>query len=170
MKPIPTLAQAALFALLLGSLQTPAIADEHRRDDGGGRDERRDERRDEHRDWHGGDIHRFHERDIDVWRGGRWHRGNHEGRYGWWWIVAGIWYFYPSPVYPYPDPYQPPVVVVSPEPRTLPHYLYYCGNPNGYYPYVARCLVPWQRVLSQPEAAPPPQLEGVPPPGYPPPQ
>jgi hypothetical protein len=38
--------------------------------------------------------------------------------------------------------------------------LYYCNDPAGYYPYVARCLTPWQRVLSEPQAPP----EGLPPP------
>ena len=120
-------------------------------------------RHEEFHGWHG-DIHAFHEHDLEVWRGGRWYRGNHDGRFGWWWLVAGAWYFYPQPVYPYPDPYQPPVpVVVAPEPAAPPHYYYYCGNPAGYYPYVPRCVVPWQRVASPPPAvaAPP---EGMPPP------
>ena len=32
--------------------------------------------------WHD-DIHRFHEHDIRVWRGGHWWHGLHEGRPGW---------------------------------------------------------------------------------------
>ena len=115
--------------------------------------------------WHG-DIHRFHEQDIDHWRSGRWIHGAHEGRRGWWWVVGGVWYFYPAPVYPYPDPFQPPVVVVPPPPNVAqPAYWYYCPNPAGYYPYVPRCRVPWQRVVAAPQAPPP----GAPPPGAPPP-
>jgi hypothetical protein len=69
---------------------------------------------DEHGDFEGrhdrggfeghGDIHRFHERDFDRWRGRHWVHERHEGRFGWWWVVGGMWYFYPTAVYPYPDP------------------------------------------------------------------
>jgi hypothetical protein len=53
---------------------------------------------------------RFHDRDprhfsreeIAVWRGGYWHHGWHDGRFGWWWGVGGAWYYYPQPAYPYP--------------------------------------------------------------------
>src|SRR5438552_10634455 len=88
------------------------------------------------RRWHG-EINRFHEHDIEHWRGGRWQHGIHGGRRGWWWVVGGVWYFYPAPVYPYPDPYQPPVVVAPPPPNlAAPAYWYYCADPAGYYPYV----------------------------------
>lgn len=106
-----------------------------------GREEHREERRE---DWHGGDIHRFHEHDFDTWRGGAWFHGEHEGRAGWWWRVGPSWYFYAAPVYPYPDPYVPPVVVAPP--ATPAQYWYYCPNPQGYYPYVPQCFAPWQPV------------------------
>jgi hypothetical protein len=113
--------------------------------------------REHHRDraeWRG-EIGRFHEHDIDLWRGGRWHHGRHEGRLGWWWIVGGVWYFYPVRVEPYPDPYQPPMAVVPPPPAP-PQYWYYCADPAGYYPYVARCAMGWQRVeATAPSGAPP---------------
>jgi hypothetical protein len=112
-------------------------------------------------DWRGhGDIHLFHEHDYDHWREGRWFNGFHEGRNGWWWIVGGLWYFYPAPVYPFPNPYTPPDVVVE----TIPvapmgappsSYVYYCVNPAGYYPYVPQCYGSWQRVVSNAVAAPP---------------
>lgn len=100
-----------------------------------------------HRDnrWHG-EIGRFHEHDLQRWSGGRWHHGHHHGRNGWWWIVGGVWYFYPARIAPYPDPYQPPVAVVPPPSEEPPQYWYYCTNPPGYYPYVARCAVNWERV------------------------
>ena len=104
--------------------------------------------RDGRTEWRG-EIGRFHEHDIERWRGGRWHHGHHEGRHGWWWIVGGVWYFYPSRVAPYPDPYQPPVVVLPP-PAAQPQYWYHCANPVGYYPYVAHCPGGWQRVLATP--------------------
>lgn len=99
-----------------------------------------------------GDIHRFHEHDIVIWRGGRWVNAWHDGRVGWWWVVGPRWYYYPTPVYPYPDPYLPPGVAVVPAPAG--QVWYYCGNPPGYYPYVPQCAMPWQ--LVQPGAALPP--------------
>ncbi len=110
--------------------------------------------------WRDREIHRFHERDIDVWRGGHWYHGYHDNRLGWWWIAAGLWYFYPGPVYPYPDPYAPPVVtppvVVVPQAPLppQPQYWYYCASARGYYPYVPSCPEPWQPVLAQPQTAP----------------
>jgi len=116
-----------------------------------------------------GDIHEFHRHDLDHWRGGHWYRGPHGGRLGWWWIVGGIWYFYPQPVYPYPDPYVPPVVVVpqaampapppvvaappvaAPPPAgpAAPSNWYYCESPRGYYPYVPDCATGWRMVPAQ---------------------
>jgi hypothetical protein len=31
-----------------------------------------------------------------AWEGGRWRHEAHNGRYGWWWDVGGVWYFYPQ--------------------------------------------------------------------------
>jgi hypothetical protein len=124
------------------------------------------------RAWHG-DIHHFHERDFAHWRGGHWFHGWYGGRYTWWWIAGGMWYPYPAPVMPYPDPYQPPVVVVQPAPNAdanvtstaplaqppaavpppaAPQYWYHCSNPEGYYPYISQCQGGWQKV---PAGAPP---------------
>ncbi len=107
--------------------------------------------------WHRDrDIHHFHEHDFDRWRAGRWVHGPHGGRVGWWWVVGGAWYFYPAPVYPYPDPYVPPAVVVAPAPPPAaaapvpPAQYYFCDRPRGYYPYVAACHVPWRVVLAAP--------------------
>lgn len=137
-----SLKHALVVLLLMPCLAGSGYAEErghYRRHEAGGRTE-----------WHG-EIGRFHEHDFDRWRGGRWHHGRHDGRYGWWWIVGGIWYFYPARVEPFPDPYQPPVVVLPP-PSAPPQYWYYCASPAGYYPYVSRCAVNWQRV---PVGAPP---------------
>ena len=103
--------------------------------------------------WHGhGDIHHFHDYDYGYWRGGFWSQGFHDGRMGWWWVVGPSWYYYPAPVYPYPDPYIPPGVVVEHAPSAVvsaaPSYVYFCREPAGYYPYVAQCFRPWQRVLT----------------------
>lgn len=101
----------------------------------------RDFRRDRH-DAFRGDIRRFREHDIGVWHGGHWYHGPHGGRRGWWWIAGGTWYFYPAPIYPYPDPYLPPVYHAP----LAAGYWYYCDNPPGYYPYVAECRLPWHAV------------------------
>ncbi len=66
--------------------------------------------------WRGG----FHEHDIVVWRGGHWFHGWHGPRLGWWWIVGGAWYWYPAPVYPYPDVYTPYVPECASGWKTVP--------------------------------------------------
>jgi len=149
---ISTALCAALIAMPV--LIPPSVAAE--------RESRRGNERERREVWHG-EIHRFHEHDLGLWRGGRWVQGRHEGRSGWWWIVGGVWYHYPTPVYPYPDPYQPPVVVVPPAPSS-PQYWYYCTNPAGYYPYVAQCGTNWQRVPATPSPAAPASTPSAPPP------
>lgn len=114
--------------------------------------------RDHGRDFHGRDFRHFSPRERVFWRGGRWVHDWHDGRYGWWWSVGGAWYFYPEPIYPYPD-YVPPAVVVQqapPVPTGLPPSpsWYYCDNPQGYYPYVASCNAPWREVPATPPGAP----------------
>ena len=108
------------------------------------RDHRRGAARERHHAWRG-DIRRFNDHDFGRWRSGHWYRGRHAGRSGWWWIVGGGWYYYPTPVYPYPNPYRPPLVLAPPALAATP-YWYYCANPAGYYPYVLQCASGWQRV------------------------
>lgn len=105
-------------------------------------------------DYHGRDYGHFTPQEHRAWQGGRWEHGWHDNRYAWWWIVDGFWYFYPVPVYPYPT-YVPPAIIVQqppPVPSGLPPAAvwYYCDNPQGYYPYVASCNVPWRTVPSTP--------------------
>ncbi|MGB9152053.1 MAG: hypothetical protein WCD70_03090 [Alphaproteobacteria bacterium] len=105
-------------------------------------------------EWHGrGDGYGFHDHG-DHWRAGRWFNGFHDGRNGWWWIVDGAWYFYPAPVYPYPDPYTPPTVVIETVPGAPSgaQTYYYCASPAGYYPSVPQCTVAWQKVVATPTA------------------
>lgn len=134
-----------------------------------------DPRHDGHRGrdgWHGErDIRHFHNNHFEVWRGGRWHHGRHDGRLGWWWVAAGMWYFYPQPVYPYPDPYIPPVVIVQPAPVVVPapapapqpaapaasppaQNWYYCEASKSYYPYVSSCPAGWKTVPATPPGVP----------------
>ena len=111
------------------------------------------ERHDEDRRWHG-DIAHFHEHDWGLWRGGRWVHEVHDGRPGWWWVAGGAWYFYPAPVYPYPDPYEPPVTVAAaPSVAPLapvPKVWYYCEAAHGYYPYVPTCPSGWKAMPASP--------------------
>ena len=98
-----------------------------------------------------GDIRHFGDADLHRWRGGHWAHTRHGGRLGWWWVVGGVWYFYPAPIYPYPDPYVPPVVV-TPEPpaaQAPPQYWYYCPSRKSYYPYVTSCPEGWMQVVPQ---------------------
>jgi hypothetical protein len=169
--PVTRLTTALLVAVLLVPvLGRSSAADEHNQHGhdgnehnqhghgGNGHDQRWHGGNGHDQYWHGGNGHdqywhgdrRFHEQDMAYWRRGHWYHGGHGGRAGWWWIVGGTWYFYPAPVYPYPNPYRPPVVVVAPAPRPVTPYWYYCPNPPGYYPYVPQCLTGWQPVPAVP--------------------
>ena len=128
--------QTLAALLLVSSLTDISLANEH--------EHRQHREANARTGWHG-EIDRFHEHDMNRWRGGRWHNGYHEGRNGWWWIVGGVWYFYPTRLKSYPDPYQPPMVA-APPPTAQARYWYYCANPAGYYPYVAQCVTGWQRI------------------------
>jgi hypothetical protein len=107
------------------------------------------------------DFGHFSPAEHARWVGGNWNHGWHNGRFGWWWFAGGAWYFYNSPIYPYPgyvsddyvdaDDYGPPGQT-----------WYYCQNPPGYYPYVQTCRIPWQPVPASP---PPPAAGYGPPPG-----
>lgn len=100
--------------------------------------------------FYGGDFHRFTPYDQQVWTSGRWVHGWHDNRFAWWWVTGGLWYFYPAPIYPYPT-YVPPAIV-APQPPPVPsgepptQFWYFCDSPQGYYPYVTSCTVPWRAV------------------------
>ncbi len=159
MKIAKTVSLLLAILALLAIAPLPAFADRHEEErhfDGRHDEGRRFEgRHDEGRRWHG-EIREFHAHDLPRWRGGQWRHGVHEGHLGWWWIVGGVWYFYPQPIYPYPDPYTPPIVVIQqPPPPTQGSYWYYCDSANAYYPYVPSCPSGWRMVPASPAAAPP---------------
>lgn len=116
---------------------------------------------DAHPAWHQGNIREFYSHDYHTWQSGYWHHGYYGPRFGWWWVVAGAWYFYPQPVYPYPDPYTPPVVIIQPsappvhvpQPQPQPQFWYYCESATGYYPYVSSCPEEWKKVPATPPTA-----------------
>lgn len=148
MKPLVGMALAT--AALLSALPVTSMA------------QYRDHGRD--RGWHG-DIRHFESHDARHWQSGGWRHGSHGGRVGWWWVIGGLWYFYPQPVYPYPDPYRPPVVVeqAAPPPVVVQapaasapptQFWYYCEPTKGYYPYVASCPSGWKMVPATPPGAP----------------
>jgi hypothetical protein len=96
---------AAVMACFVLSSGLQAWAQEERRDEsrGGSGDhhaEAAQHREGDFRDHR--DPRSWNDHDRAVWRGGNWHQDWHDGRYGWWWEVGGIWYFYDHPVYPYP--------------------------------------------------------------------
>ena len=148
-------------AVLSVCIATPAYADRE-----GGRESGRHEGVQRHQKiqrasiFHG-DIRHFDEHDFGIWRGGAWQQTRHNGRLGWWWVVGGLWYLYPQPVYPYPDPYAPPVVVtqsapavvnqpVAVAPAAASNSWYYCASTQGYYPYTASCPEGWETVPATP--------------------
>jgi hypothetical protein len=51
--------------------------------------------------------------DYHRWRGGYWFQGAYLNWYGWWWVVDSTWYYYPQPIYPYPNPNAPPAYYVQ---------------------------------------------------------
>ena len=112
--------------------------------------------------FHGHDFAHFSPMDRARWAGGGWHHQWYNGRYGWWWTVGGVWYLYPSPIYPYPDYvadtfYDPDMVAPAPAVPNAgyqPGYWYYCSATATYYPYVQSCAVPWTPVSPTPPPGP----------------
>ena len=82
--------------------------------------------------------HGFAPVDRGHWRSGRWYHGLHDGQTGWWWTVGPSWFFYNSPVYPYPDLDNPPGAESG--------WWYWCPARQEYYPYVTYCPSRWRRV------------------------
>jgi len=65
---------------------------------------------------------------------------------GWWWVVGDLWYFYPEPIYPYPDYVGPDYYYDYYQYYSPPYYWYYCEDPPGYYPDVQECNEDWEAV------------------------
>jgi hypothetical protein len=162
MKRITRLSSLACALAFAAGFALPALADPHDEDRHHEEEHRdRDHRqfRDPH-DFHGRDFAHFSVEERAAWIGGGWHHDFHNGRFGWWWQVGPVWYFYAAPVYPYPT-VVPEVEVAAPVVVAPPAYApppaaaavpppaqawYYCDNPAGYYPYVQSCGGPWRPV------------------------
>ena len=117
----------AVSAVLLGAAAVQAEEPGHER---GARAEARGPARDvraggERFAFHDHDVRRFSAADRGRWIGGRWNNTCFAGRCGWWWFAGGQWYFYDTPVYPYPlvvspigyaEPVAPAPMMVAPAP------------------------------------------------------
>jgi hypothetical protein len=111
-------------------------------------------------DFRGHDFAHFTAAERSAWSHGGWHHEMHNGRFGWWWAVGGLWYFYAAPIYPYPEVIAD-VVYEAPTPDedmtpddavagAQPGYWYYCPSSGAYYPYVQSCSVAWTAVAPTP--------------------
>jgi hypothetical protein len=114
-----TFAAAVAAILVLPTLIAPAFAQD--RDHDRDRYDRRDQiehreqmERREQVERHARVERHFEQRDWDRWHRGRWVHARHGGHEGWYWVIGDAWYFYPAPVYPYPDPYALPVIAPPP--------------------------------------------------------
>jgi hypothetical protein len=95
------------------------------------------------------------------WRGGVWIGPG----WGWGWGPGWAWdpWLWGPPYYDVYNPYYaaPPVVIQQPQQYVQPapqaeeqsYYWYFCGNPQGYYPYVKKCPSGWMKVV--PPSTPP---------------
>lgn len=137
------IAPLAAIVVALSALAPALAQDRHGHDDRDRGGEFRHDRGRDHDGWRDHDVRRFRDHDFAVWRGGRWFHARHEGRFGWWWVAGGTWYFYPAPIYPYPDPLVPAYATPG-----APVW-YFCPTAQVYYPYVPSCPVPWQVVPAQ---------------------
>jgi hypothetical protein len=109
--------------------------------------------------FYGRDYAHFTPDDRARWYRGTWHHEFLDGRYGWWYEVDGIWYFFDAPIYPFPtfipdvvylpdeDDFAPPppLAVMAPQ-APSGNFYYYCPDSQTYYPYVSSCPSPWQPV------------------------
>lgn len=95
------------------------------------------------------------------YRGGHWEHGRIGGRTVWWWAAGPVWYYYPTPLYPYPYAYLwvPPSVAGPALGSPSAPYWYYCDADAGYYPYVTQCPGGFRAVAPSDPNAPAP---GVP--------
>ena len=148
------LLRAVSLALVTGftAVTVEADSDRHRH----GKSHRDHDR---HQDYRGDRYDNHHNRHHhhghhNHWKNGYWHHGHHHGRDGWWWINAGIWHWYPRPVYPYPS-YERVVVVDRPQPAPVvvqnnTPFWYYCDSARNYYPHVSSCPEGWRAIATQP--------------------
>ena len=93
----------------------------------------------------------LNDRERAAWYGGRWHHGQRFGRYGYWWGVGGVWYYYDRPFDGPPD-----YVSEAEYPDDGP------GPYSDYAPGVADEPVPAGPPVYGPPVYPPPAVYGPP--------
>jgi len=107
----------------------------------------------------GHNFHHMNTYERGRWRGGRWAHEEYMGRWGYWYIVDGMRYFYetaPAPGMLYPIEVSPVVFevpvtsvrIAPPAPSFVPArqtMRYYCPG-AGYAPQVSECPQGWQSV------------------------
>lgn len=116
-------------------------------------------------DFHVPDVRHLYDYEWKIWRTGRWRHDFFNGRFGWWYEVAGVWYPYAAPAYPCPATVAPltieqaaapaidtgtaspdsddgPVTAFAPLP-SVPHVAYHCAKPSGFFPAVTSCDTDW---------------------------
>lgn len=110
-----------------------------------------------HGGWHGG-ITLSHHHDRHARHGG-WrkhhHHHHHHGRgHSWTWVAGSMPYYYPAPVYTYPNQWEPATITLEPAavPASPPptQYWYYCDASSAYYPHVQSCPDGWRAVPATP--------------------
>ena len=101
--------------------------------------------------FHGHDFAHFTSQEREHWKHGNWHHGRHHGRNGWWFVADDFWFFYDSPIYPYPG-YVSYYYDDGYYGDQSDYYWYWCDDPQGYYPYVQECNGPWIPVAPTPNA------------------
>ena len=94
--------------------------------------------------FHGRSFNQFTRSDRAAWRHGGWRHTRHNGHFGWWWNVGGLWFFYPQPIYPFPTS-----IGFYYDDYPNDYYWYWCDDPPGYYPYVQECYYDWVPVPPQ---------------------
>ncbi|MGZ3702224.1 MAG: hypothetical protein ACXWSD_10575 [Bdellovibrionota bacterium] len=115
--------------------------------------------------WHARGWERPYHPMYSSWHNGYWNHGYHGGRFGWWWVNAGMWTFFAAPtigtppeprtvIVEVPAPTPAPVVVTPPPAApvaVIPHLptgadstLFYCASANAYFPYAANCAEGWE--------------------------
>jgi hypothetical protein len=124
----------------------------------------------------------------EDWGRGRWIHDRHSGRLGWWWVVGGMWYWYPTPhsfvIAPQPPVImqqappvivqQAPVVPPPPQPMAAPPpvpaapVLYYCKATGTHYPETMSCPGGWMTMTAETPPIPPPAGAPPAPPAMPP--
>ena len=103
--------------------------------------------------FHGHDFAHFTSAERLQWQHGGWHHEWHHGHFGWWWFAGGAWFFYPQPIYPYPEYIGPDYYYDYDNEFGPPaYYWYFCADPEGYFPDVQQCNVPWQAVPPTPDS------------------